>query len=411
MNIHNHVKGAKVLYYVIIPCVLIFMRYAATAEEKKKSNKEIEEIRAVWVTRWDYTKPEDVYSIMSNCHAFNFNLVLFQVRGNATVFYKSEIEPWAFELTSNSVKTLGKDPGWDPLATAIEYARQFNLELHAWMNTFPAWKTNVPPPKKAKQLWNTHPDWFMVDKKGKVMFPEKNWKDWYTFISPGIPAVQEYIKEVYSEVVKKYKVDGIHFDYVRYPGEIGDYSYDKVSLMRFKNECNATPETNPQLWNQWRRDQVTAVVRNIYHSATAINQHIKISASVAGNYRHGYEKNFQDSHLWISEGIMDMIMPMIYTEDTNRFRIDAEDHIKFAQKEGKGRFVCPGIGLFKIKSPEIFITQINIARELGANGITIFSYSGLFPKHKPNQFAKALVENSGPFAKPARIPAMSWKIK
>src|SRR5688572_33407187 len=92
------------------------------------------EVRALWVTRFDYKSPDDVKKIIENAAALNFNVILFQVRGNGTVFYPSKIEPWAFELTGETPATVGKDPGWDPLKLAIQEARSRGGEVHASVN-------------------------------------------------------------------------------------------------------------------------------------------------------------------------------------------------------------------------------------------------------------------------------------
>ena len=87
-----------------------------------------EEVRALWVTRWDFKEPSDVAKIIENADAMNFNMILFQVRGNGTAFYPSEHEPWAWELTSEDAATTGVDPGWDPLRLAIDHAHARGLE-------------------------------------------------------------------------------------------------------------------------------------------------------------------------------------------------------------------------------------------------------------------------------------------
>jgi uncharacterized lipoprotein YddW (UPF0748 family) len=155
------------------------------------------EVRAIWVTRWDYKTPADVQQIVSNCAAMRFNVILFQVRGNGTVFYPSGMEPWAWELTSEGPETTGRDPGWDPLKLAIAEAHRHGMELHAYVNVFPAWRSQKFPPRDSGQLWWEHPDWFMCDAAGNRMIPrdadldEGVTRDWYSFLSPGVPEVQD----------------------------------------------------------------------------------------------------------------------------------------------------------------------------------------------------------------------------
>src|SRR5687767_6169896 len=75
--------------------------------------------RFLWVTRWDFQTPEDIKKICQNAASVRSTDLFFQVRGEGTVFFKSSIEPWASELTGGATNAIGRDPGWDPLDTAI----------------------------------------------------------------------------------------------------------------------------------------------------------------------------------------------------------------------------------------------------------------------------------------------------
>ncbi len=360
------------------------------------------EIRAIWVTRGSYKSPEDIQKIIQNCADYNLNVILFQVRGNGTVYYDSKIEPWAWEL-SGSPDKLGENPGWDPLQVAIDEAHSRQMLIYAWLNTFPAWQGVTDPPANVPQLWNTHRDWFMVDKNGSIMEPQGKNLGWYRFISPGIPAVQDYLRDVYTEVVQNYAVDGIHFDYVRHPGEIGDYSYDSISLSRFKKQTGNTPDEAPEAWDQFRRDNVSSVVRKTYNSVTAINPHVAVTAAVVGKSANARFIHYSSARDWMKEGTMDIIMTMTYVSDLASFRSMNKDHIDNAH----GRFVCPGIGVSQIKTPEDLIEQIETARMMGAQGVTFFAYHSLFPHHEAGDKARALL--SGPFKNKALTPELTWK--
>jgi uncharacterized lipoprotein YddW (UPF0748 family) len=377
----------------------------ALAQENKPALAPEQEIRAVWITRNDYKTPEDITKIVRNCAAYNLNILLFQVRGNGTVYYKSDIEPWAWELSKKGVAGLGENPGWDPLETAIKEAKKYHVELHAWLNTMPGWKGEQDPPENVPQLWNTHRDWFMRDKAGNIMIPTGKNKDWYRFLSPGNPEVQDYIRDVYTEVVKKYPVDGVHFDYIRYPGEIGDYSYDSASLAEFKKLYMGTPDNFPDEWSQFRRDNIAALVSKTYMSVTAARPGIKVSAAVIANRDRAKSAHYTSASQWAENGTIDILMPMSYTSDLFQFRRDNLEQIKNA----RGRYVCPGIGIGKkwAATPEAVVEQVETARAIGAKGITFFEYNGLFPQHKPSVIAEFLLK--GPFARRAEVPSMPWR--
>jgi uncharacterized lipoprotein YddW (UPF0748 family) len=384
-------------------CLTILAINTAFAQEQETEG------RAIWVTRFEYKKPEEVRKIIQNCRKFNFNQILFQVRGNGTVFYKSEIEPWAYELTSDSPGTTGKDPGWDPLKVAIEEAHKEPnpVELHAYMNVFPGWRSQKYPPAAAKQLWTEHPDWFMVDAEGKKMIPRDHDVDpsvgtWYSFVSPGIPAVQDYVTKVFIEVAKNYKVDGIHYDYVRYPHEIGDFSYDPISVQRFMNTYGKKPQELPDQWAFWRSAQVTEVVRQIYRQAEKISPKVVFSAAVMRDYQRAKTTVMQRSQAWLEEGILDIAMPMIYTGDPAVVEKYAND---FAE-HSYGRLAYAGLSTGRSGDAEGLLKQVEAAKNAGADGFALFSYSGLFKDHQPNEKMKALAE--GPLKNPAKPPKVDW---
>ena len=89
-----------------------------------ETDSRIIEARAIWVTRWDFQTPYDIRRIMHNVAETHFNIVFFQIRGAGSVYYKSQLEPWAW---ANSPQ----DSLWDPLETAIRIAHEYGLQLHA----------------------------------------------------------------------------------------------------------------------------------------------------------------------------------------------------------------------------------------------------------------------------------------
>lgn len=353
------------------------------------------ELRSIWVTRWDYRTAEDVARIMDNCAAFGFNAVFFQVRGNGTVYYSSAIEPWAWELTSDGPETTGRDPGWDPLAVAIREAHARGLELHAYVNVFPAWRTQQYAPPASGQLWWSRPDWFMADASGRRMIPRDRSVnpevgDWYSFLSPGVPEVQDYLASVFGELASKYEIDGIHYDYIRYPFEIrevqegyatrgdslGNWSYDAVSLARFSRETGAaSPDTDPAAWRDWRVAQVTATVRKIHQAVSAHRPDAVFSASVMPDPTDARATKYQDYVAWLQEGILDAAITMNYTDDVAAFR--ERSAMLLAPRPASGLIAQ---GLILRHGADIATDQLDIAEELGADGYAIFSYSSLFDR-------------------------------
>ncbi|MDI6784176.1 MAG: family 10 glycosylhydrolase, partial [bacterium] len=356
------------------------------------------EARALWISRWTYNTPEDIKMILRNAKEANFNIAIFQVRGQAESYYQSAFEPWAEQISKD-----GTDPGWDPLSVAVEEAHQLGLQLHAWVNVYPAWMGNNPP-KSPNHIWHTHPDWFCIDREGKKMELGRA----YVVLNPAHPEVQEHLFRIFMELVQNYNIDGLHFDYVRYYG--ASYSFDSVSLQRFYDQYRTTPDEALDQWSEFRREQVAALVRRTYQGIKSVKPQMMLSASVWGNYDDGYIYYLQDSHRWLAEGIIDFICPMMYTLDNDQYLAWAKRHL-YNQHQ---RYIYPGTGPYQMKNVDDLIKQIEINRSVAGNdkvkGTTIFDYSALFAKNQRTKFGDALV--AGPFAQPAVAPdisAMWWK--
>ncbi len=382
---------------------------AIPAQAAKRDNDK--QVRALWVTRWDYKTPADVRMIMKNCAAMRFNVVLFQVRGNGTVFYPSKIEPWAWELTSEDPKTTGEDPGWDPLAVAIKEAHKRGLELHAYVNVFPAWRSQKFPPRTSGQLWWEHPDWFMCDAAGNRMIPRdaeadpKVSRDWYSFISPGVPEAQDYLVDLFEELVKNYDIDGLHYDYIRYPREIrevakgyedrakrlGNWSYDPVSLARFSKETGiAAPDLDPEAWVKWRAEQITETARKVSERVRKHNPDIVITASVMADPEDAYQTKMQDYVTWMELGYLDAAITMNYTGDNAKFTTRCRALLERRPEKG---WVVAGMSLGN--DVKIIRDQVAITLDLKTDGFAGFAYARLFDRdngHKPLPLAEKLTQ-------------------
>jgi len=371
------------------------------------------EARAIWFSRFEYgnystTHDQDtirnyISEIIQNAANANFNMVIFQVRGNGDAYYTPGLEPWGHLLTGE----FGKDPGWDPLAFAIEEAHRYGLELHAWLNTFPAWRgTKLPPDSiSPRPAILEHPEWLVADSAGNPM----PLSDHYVSFSPGIPAVHDYIISVASDIVKRYDVDGIHFDYIRYPEGSPDrgYSHDSISVSRFE-----TPEGNPYQfsWEDWQRQQLNHFVYKMYNTLTEIKPWIKISTAVIGNYNetawNAYHIVYQDPRRWTETGKVDFIVPMSYWERSHPTQPFTKITRLWKSYYTIDRPVFSGIGTYRFTPRNNLdwseaVGEIQAIRELGVPGMVFFDASSLEGKYGE------LGNNS--FVTPANIPAMPWK--
>jgi uncharacterized lipoprotein YddW (UPF0748 family) len=331
-------------------------------------------VRAIWVTRFDYKTAEDVEQIMADCADAGFNAVLFQVRGNATAFYRSELEPWADELG-------GEDPGFDPLALACEAAHERDMELHAWVNVMPAWR-GVEPPTNPKQLYNARPEWFWYDQHGKRQALQ--W--FYVSVNPCLPEVRQYLVDVFREIVAGYDVDGLHLDYVRFPDEPPaiprgsdiDYPRDERTLALYKAATGLSPDDDDDAWDQWRTDQVTQLVIDIHDMMRRTKPRAALTASV-GSTRGGKPRHYRDADRWVREALVDAAFLMNYTDSPETF----QERIEPWLADPPPVPVIPGLwfGRHRGKSVEeaaqAVLDQVEIAN-VRVGSFCVFAYASLF---------------------------------
>jgi len=362
---------------------------------------------ALWVTRFDYTTPEDVRSIIDNVAEAGFTDVFFQIRGNATVFYKSRLEPWAFELSGKQVEMLGSDPGWDPLQLALDTAKPHGLRVHAYMNVLPGWKGMEDPPPAAGQLWTAHPDWFMVDSLGNKMLPTSGW---YSFINPVLSEVRAHLRGIVAELCQ-YEVDGIHLDYIRYPYDYhlvarqrypdatdeeimrhADFSYDPASQAALFDR-HGWDVSNRQI-TKFRCDSVTRVVRDIsYVMQLHKPEGCLLTASVVGNPVEGKARACQDSGAWARQGLVDWVVQMNY--GTTSF----DPYLKAMKKAaGRRKFrLSVVVGINCKNDVDETSAQIDKVLESGSRGLALFSYSFLFGEdHRETEEGRILLAKIRP---------------
>lgn len=376
--------------------------------------------RALWVTRYEYNSPADVAEIIATAASANFNVIYFQVRGQGDAYYRSDIEPCAVRICG---KLGNGTPPWDPLEVAIREAHARGLELHAYMNALPGWpspRSNIRQfcallaesrPGSPRHMLLAHPDWVMTLRDGTPMDCYTSQEPEYAYVSPGIPAVRTHTARVIADVVRRYPVDGVHLDRIRYPGP--GYSHDEPSLQAFRARTGREPARGPDPeWDQFRKDQINAIVKAIFDSITAVRRDIPLSAAVWPIHDRakfgwpsssGVAQFFQDARAWAAGGYIDVLAPMTYHRINERYcsynlpgrRTNPDwaclldDHQAGLQSTGTQLYM----GLWADYGPEELVKQVRLGREKRVHGFALFSYesarnAGLFTALRETVFAE-----------------------
>lgn len=389
------------------------------------------EARALWVNRFEYSSAAKIAQIMEQAATANLNVVYFQVRGQGDAYYKSDLEPCAVGLCGS----LGNGyPPYDPLTVAIEEAHKRGLELHAWINAFTGWASPNPynpnycallRPSKAgfpNHMLIDHPDWAMKSSTNVVYTCANSQAYEYAYVSPGNPAVQAHLARVAADIVRRYPVDGIHLDRVRYPSPF--LSYDDVSVSRFGRRAGSSDPA----WVQWRRDAVNDAVKAVHDSITAVRSDVVLSAAVWPIYNRfkwgwpsssGYDQYLQDPRAWAAGGYLDVSVPMTYfninasycsyTLNNPDWACLLDDHLGGLDAP-TGRHTYIAIGANRAYSH--YEAQVNHGRSKGVKGFAFYSYNEMNSRGRWTLLRDGLDGPGGApglFGWKASVPVQPWK--
>ena len=370
------------------------------------------EARALWVTRFDYDSEAKIARIMETAARANFNIIYFQARAASDAYYRSTIEPCAAILCGK----LGGTPSYDPLEVAVREGHRRGLQVHAYLNALTGRAAGIegqckpmpePDPGNPRHLLLDHPEYVMSDRTGRKL-PCPNSEE-YVWLSPSFPAVRTQLARVAADIARRYDVDGIHLDRIRYPGDA--WSWDAVS----RTEFGKSPIMYPAEWKAYRTGLVSRMVRETYDSVTAVKPGLVLSAAVWGIYYDKWQWKtlagktdlMQDYRAWAKDGYMDILVPMTYSWIKARCaRIDwgcmLDEHLQGDERE-TGRQMY--IGIDASKGAREIVNQIRLARSRGVTGMAIFSFTDA-----DNSRVWTLLER-GVFAERTAVPDMPWKLQ
>ena len=359
-----------------------------------------QEVRALWVLRTSLSSPAAVQQLVQSARDNGFNALLVQVRGRGDAYFQSKLEPRAAELS--------KQPeSFDPLASVIAAARPAGLQVHAWINVNLV-SSAVDLPGAREHLIHRHPEWLMIPRdlaqELAAVDPESpayvgklaRWTRSQSagieglYSSPLVPAAVDHTTAVVRDLTQRYRIDGIHLDYIRYPSERFDYS--RAALRTFaatmrprltaavrrdldaleRDDLFAYVDAFPAEWRQFRVDRLTAFVRRLRDVVKAERTDAIVTVATAPDLQEARDHRLQDWGAWLATGLVDAVCPMAYTPEAARFA----DHITAARQVAGERAVWAGIGAYRL-TPEQTVENIQAARKLGASGIILFSYDSM----------------------------------
>ncbi|HYV22127.1 MAG TPA: family 10 glycosylhydrolase [Candidatus Bathyarchaeia archaeon] len=318
----------RVFALTFVVAIVLTMGFAPQARASTS------EFRALWVDAFGegIFNEAEVTKLVNAAKAANINALVVQIGRRGDCFCNRASMP---RTQANVVPRP-----YDPLDAIIAKAHEAGIQVHAWIITTALWNSSVAPLDPA-HAFNQHgpsktgyDNWLGVRYDGALRESPSSAANW--FFDPGHPDAANYIAEMYLSVARNYAIDGLNFDRVRYPDlplpawpADNAWGYNPVALDRFQAATGRVdrPLPNDSQWSEWRRDQITNIVRKVYVEAHAIKPYLRISADTItygdGPQGYGgdwtqtrpYRETLQDWRGWMQEGILDTNIPMNYKRE------------------------------------------------------------------------------------------------
>jgi len=321
--------------------------------------------RAVWIPIWEITSQGKADSILTDINSNNINQLLLQVRYRGDAAYTTNKDS-NFYINNEKKYFAIKDSLFDPLDYIISRSKDSKLEVYAWVTTF------IITGHKLENLHSEHvyftkPEWVTCDFSQEEMNNETYMG---AYLDPGIPEVKEYTKNVFLDLVSNYQLDGIHFDYIRYPDS--NYGFAKLAMEAYRKDVKFQ---DADTWKQWKEDQVTNFMKDLYSNIKRISPDTQVTAAVISNLEEA-ERYSQNWIKWLQEGYLDQAYLMEYSTSTSTI----ENHLNFLSNYELDKKIVVGLRCWSTayKYPAYKINEkIKLVKRKKYNGYALFSYTGI----------------------------------
>ena len=307
--------------------------------------------------------------------SLRLNAVVFQVRPMTDALYRSALEPWSEFLTGE----MGKAQDFDPLEFIVAEAHKRGILVHAWFNPYRAFHPKASTISK-DHVSKTKPD--IVRQYGR-----------YMWLDPTSREGQQYSIDVIADVVRRYDIDGIHFDDYFYPYAERDATGEKINFPDEEN-WTAYKKSGGKLGrSDWRRENVNSFIAAVGRTIKQIKPDVVYGISPFGIWQpepdrgisgfNSYEELYADSKKWLRDGTVDYLAPQLYWETAKKGQSFPVLLDWWKRQNTKGLFIWPGIAVYRIGSTPTFNTdeikdQIELTRKSAeTSGAIYFSFKSL----------------------------------
>jgi uncharacterized lipoprotein YddW (UPF0748 family) len=350
-----------------------------------------DEMRALWVRQTSLETEESIRRMVASASTSGFNTLFVQIGNEAAAAAQT----------------------FDPVAETINQAHAAGLRVHAWLDIARVAPSGELPFARDHVIYQ-HPEWLMVpraiaaellpvdvhspDYLGRLVRWTRSNTDRIDglYVSPALPEAASYLAEAVRDVVRRYPLDGVYLDHVRYPGADFDYGVRSIAAFRdmLKGQLPLTerqridsvqaldpfayPNELPDEWRSFRRAQLTALVVRLHSTIKSVRPGTTVSVAVTADAESAERENLQDWRTWAANEFIDALCPMVTGADVT-------GQLSQIHELAAGRPFWAGIGANRLSQRET-IDGIAAARRAGAQGIVLFSYDSLISPPKGSEF-------------------------
>lgn len=326
--------------------------------------------RGIWVPRWNLSEHRSIQRRLDG----RFNHIFLQVFANGEAYYPSALAP-------------SRNDSGQWLVDFLEQAHRQGIQVSAWMNVFYNWGY-APRTADPRHPINAHPGWFLVDGGGRSVleYPVQELRDRTMegyYLAPGSAEVQDHLIGIAAEIITQYDFDGVHLDYIRYPGP--EFTNDVHLRTKFARTYGVDPldlTRDPALgshfgawglrdlanrWQQFDAQDLSAFVARLTRTLKGMRPEILVSAAVKPNHGSARDDNAQDWLTWVNNGYLDFVCLMAYGRTIDHILERTEQVVASPQR------VMIGLGLYR-EDLETIQRQISLVRNTPFPGYVVFSY-------------------------------------
>jgi uncharacterized lipoprotein YddW (UPF0748 family) len=351
-----------------------------------------EKVRGLWILA------EGGVRVLDDATRIDGTLDRAEALGATDLFVQVYRGGRAFYPGPDTVERAPSAEAGDTFGSLLAEAHRRGFRVHAWVNAL-----SLSTRRDAALIERLGRDAILVDREGRSILdypeldlpePDRRFYRMGTrgiYLDPAVPAVREYLVTTYRDLVTRYpQLDGLHLDYIRHPGVLPfspgsrfgvglEFGYGETSRARYRAETGrpdpidgAAPGMvrSANVWDAWRRDQVTRLVEEISAATRAARPGLVLSAAVIPYVDRAYLSLAQDWRLWLETGALDLAIPMVYTLDDRLLGYQLDNFAGWKESQR----IWPGIGVWLFDDrPDRALGQLEALRARGFGGEVLFS--------------------------------------